>query len=240
MSSRRPRVRNMDKLVLNFGDDGVSPDERQFDEALRRWTKQLKEFNYQPGDLFKHFELYHPNREEDLGGILGWWPVCDFVALQHQLQKSLEENRFDFQLNRLGAGPEITKGVLTTAPYLWAARKDIELVGAILLEASLFARMGSSRARYPHDEWPDRQEVMEYRKVIRERLSSSLPEFGGWPRMCTYALPVHGQDWEFYIDSTYSLWRYLAEEHARIYSRYRILKIDFVDRPTERGFQVKK
>ena len=151
------------------------------------------------------------------------------MVAKHKLQTSIRNDQFSRTLSQLG-GDGYSKGAMITAAYLWEARQDPELIAAVLLEASVFARMGSSRALYPSDNWPPMQHVREDRDSIGHIITGRLKGFEGWPLMCTTVLPVSCEDWWYRVDNIYALWRLLAEEHARLYCQYRVVKIDFVEK----------
>lgn len=187
----------------------------------------MESFQLDARQLYQHIELVDPWRAEQSKAFISWCPVTDFVASRHQLQISLEQDYFPRALSSI-LGHDYSWGVTITAPHLWEARKDPELTAAILLEASLFARMGSSRADYPRHNWPPIAQVGETREAIRQFIRNRLPTFDGWPQLSTQALPVRCQDTQYRIGENNALWRYLAEEHARLYSQFRVVKIDFV------------
>ena len=212
-----------------MGDEDTPPELELFQTAYLCWEHTLENFRFKSQQLFQHIELVDPWRADQSETVTTWCPVTDFVASKHKLQRSLNEDRFSRALSHL-EGHKYSKGATITAPYLWEARQDPELIAAILLEASLFARMGNSRIQYPRDYWPPIEEVRESRDALRHVIQEQLQNFNSWPRMCTDVLPVRCEDSWYKMDDTYSLWHYLAEEHAMLYSQYRVLKIDFVEK----------
>jgi hypothetical protein len=200
-----------------------------FSSAYIRWKSTLEEFGFKPEHLFKQIELVGSWRAEQGEYFVTWIPKTDIVVAQHKLQKGLDENHFQKAVSRVERW-KLSKGDIITAGYLWEARENPELTAAILIESSLFARMGGSRGSYPKDNWPPRREVQAARKSIQLFIEHQLPEFDSWPALCTDVIPVRCEDWGVKLENTYSLWRTLAEEHARLYCNYQLLKIGFVDK----------
>jgi hypothetical protein len=150
------------------------------------------------------------------------------VQTKHQLQAALDQGAFTRALSQLKTY-NFTKGDDVTASYLWAGRQDPELTAALLLEASLFPRMDSSRRTYPRENWPPRKEVRDVRASIHYLIRQRLDYFDGWPHQCTEVLPTGNEDCWYKIEDCSGLWRFLAEEHARLYSQFRLLRINFVE-----------
>lgn len=204
-----------------------------FRSAYSRWRFTMESFRLAPGQLFQHMELVDSRRAQQARPVITWCPVADLAATRHQLQKSLEQDDFPRALSHI-LGHNYSWGVALTAPYLWQARHDPELTAAVLLEASLFARMSSSRTEYPQANWPPIAAVGEGRRAIRHLIRERLPGFEDWPHMCTAVLPLLCDDTWYRIEDCSALWRFLGEEHARLYRRFRVLRIDFVERESKR------
>ncbi|MEW6726850.1 MAG: hypothetical protein AB1327_07820 [Bacillota bacterium] len=129
-----------------------------------------------------------------------------------------------FQLNR---------GQLITVGYLWRHRESIEKVAAILIAASLFSRLHSSRVPYPR-EWPTYSGVNE---LYNWAIAKWVPRNEGdvWHYSNTYVLPP-APLWcdgscsysnESVIDNLPDFVRHLADEHARVLNKYRPIAVHF-------------
>ncbi|MEW6230475.1 MAG: hypothetical protein AB1700_20715, partial [Bacillota bacterium] len=118
------------------------------------------------------------------------------------------------------------KGELETLNYLWEHREDTEKVAAILIAASLFSRLGSSRGRYPRDEWPPYHCVGVLSQWAYERWLGT-GSASAWSRSCTEVLPAANEDYVYKLDSMLAIVRYLAEEHVLVLSKYKPVSIVF-------------
>ena len=216
-----------EEIRVQFYDDNYPAEQQLFSEAYACWKHTLTEFRIEPGDINQDIELI------DLSGarlgeeLVTWVPTGDVVRIKHLLQQGIDVGRFDHALLRLQT-KKINKGEQITAEYLAAAARDRELTAAILFEASLFARMGNRRAQYPSENWPKVYYTEAARRSFQHLIGEKLRSFDGWPDMCTSVLPVKSEDWWYKIKDTYSLWRFLAEEHARLHAQYRVLTIKLV------------
>lgn len=216
-----------EEYEVHFYNDRYPPEQQLFSEAYSCWKGALEEFRIEPGDITQDIQLTDVSGTRTGDELTTWVPAGDVVRIKHLLQQGTNIGRFDQALSRLQTS-KINKGEQITAEYLAAARGNQELTGAILLEASLFARMGSRRAQYPSKYWPKIHRTCEARESILHLIGEELPGFDSWPHLCTSVLPVRSEDWWYEIKRTYHLWRFLAEEHARLYAQYRVLTIRFV------------
>ena len=216
-----------EKVKVQFYDENFPPEQQLFSEAYTCWKGILTQFRIEANDIHQDIELIDLSGTRSEEGLATWVSAGNVVRIKHLLQQGADVGRFDQALSRLQTS-KVTKGEQITAEYLAAARGDQELTAAILLEASLFARMGSRRAQYPSKYWPKIHRTCEARESILHLIGEELPGFDSWPHLCTSVLPVQSEDWWYEIKSTYCLWRFLAEEHARLYAQYRVLTIKFV------------
>jgi hypothetical protein len=212
---------------MRFYDEAYPPEQQLFAEAFSCWRRTLKDFEIDPRDIFQVIELVDSARAGQGSELTLWLPCTDLVRTRHLLQRGLDAGHLDRTLAGLKR-TKAKKGEEITAQYLAHAKDDAELIAAILLEASLFARIGSVRSSYPTDTWPNITRLITARESILHLIRSRLPDFESWPQMCTSVLPFKNEDWWYRIEETYSLWRFLAEEHARLYSQFRVVVIKFV------------
>ncbi|MEQ9567016.1 MAG: hypothetical protein RLN85_14580 [Pseudomonadales bacterium] len=206
--------------------DDVPEELRGFAEAFTKWAITLKEFGLVPGAIFETCTIEDPVRAARQESIVTWRTNTDLVRARHLLQTETNEGRFSHGLSIM-QGHQPSKGSMTTAGYLWEAQHDTELVAALLMVGSLFPRLDSSRKHYPKENWPPMKLVRESQDSMLHLIRDRLPEFESWPRLCTDVLPVRTEDFWYRVDDTYSLWRLLAEEHARLHCRFRVLKVEF-------------
>ena len=208
--------------------DDIPEELRGFAEAFAQWTSTLEEFDLVPGAIFETCIIKSAIMAARHESIVTLRTNTDLVRARHLLQTETDQGRFPRGLSMM-QGHRHSKGSTTTAGYLWEAQHDTELVAALLLVASLFPRLDSSRKHYPRENWPPMKVVRESQKSILHVIRDRLPEFESWPKLCTDVLPVRTEDYWYRVDDTYSLWRLLAEEHVRLYCCFRVLKIEFTE-----------
>jgi hypothetical protein len=118
-------------------------------------------------------------------------------------------------------------GELETIRMLWEGQGNSHEVCAILISASLFSRMHSSRGIYPRDSWPPYTCV----SVLDQWANDASGSVTAWHHACTQVIPEQLPDHDYKIETLGELVNYLAEEHAAIISRYTAVIVDFKSTP---------
>jgi hypothetical protein len=118
-------------------------------------------------------------------------------------------------------------GELETVRMLWKGRSDNHKVCAILISASLFSRMHSSRGIYPRDSWPPYGCV----SVLDQWANDASDSVTGWHHACTQVIPEELPDYDSKIETLGELVNYLAEEHAAAISKYTAVTVEFRSTP---------
>ncbi|WP_160328966.1 hypothetical protein [Syntrophomonas wolfei] len=111
------------------------------------------------------------------------------------------------------------QGELETLEYLWAYKGEEDKISAILISASLFSRLKSSRRMYPRDHWPPYFCVQELLKWAYSQWNAER-QFSTWQHYHTQVLPHINWDHKYKLDDMNALVFYLAEEHAEVFLNY--------------------
>jgi hypothetical protein len=188
-----------------------------------RWKSRLEDFAIDPLDLFVKVSVHDPAYPIGRDHELSWWPGREIRERQEYVQHHF--------LQWPGTHGPIhvdnqRKGELDTLRHLYEFRHDAESVAAILIAASLFARLRSSRRDFPRDRWPSFQCVEVLEDMAYHRWRGERP-YVPWADTCTVVLPFISCDWDYSITSLGTLIRYLAEEHAAVFSQCRPVIVDF-------------
>jgi hypothetical protein len=120
------------------------------------------------------------------------------------------------------------RGELETIRMLWEGQGNSHEVCAILISASLFSRMHSSRGIYPRDSWPPYTCV----SALDQWANDASGGVTAWHHACTQVIPEQLPDHDYKIETLGELVDYLAEEHAAIISRYTAVIVDFKSTPS--------
>jgi hypothetical protein len=203
------------------------------------WKSRLEDFAIDPLDLFVHVSVHDPAYPTGREPELSWWP-------RRQIRERHEYVQHHF-LRRPGTHGPIhvenqRKGELDTLQHIYESKDDAENVAAILIAASLFARLRSNRRDFPRDRWPPFRcvevlEQMAYRRWQGEQF------YVPWADTCTVVLPFVSHDWDYSITSLDTLIRYLAEEHAAVFSQSCPVMVSFsaeCDASIEKSFRDKQ
>jgi hypothetical protein len=113
-------------------------------------------------------------------------------------------------------------GPRATAEHLAEAGSDPNRVAAVLLGASLFTRIESTRKHYPRDEWPPISIAETLREWMRRTHDSR------WHASCTSTLPLHYGGCGCVIRSMQGFLEALALEHARALHAFVPVRVEFV------------
>ncbi len=112
---------------------------------------------------------------------------------------------------------------------MWAFKENETNIAAILISASLFSRLNSSRRQYPLKYWPEYDCVEELADWAYKQWNADRA-FYTWQHYHTQVLPHINRDSKFKINNMNELINYLAEEHARVFIEYRPIYIEFVNK----------
>ena len=192
---------------------------------MLHWRDRLDDFEVAVDPIFREISVRDPSNPWERKPALSWWPTKDFEVLRGNIHRHFER----FPGSKGPVHPDTTnvlKGELETLEHLWCVRDDPNKVAAVLVSASLFSRLESSRKHKP-DTWPH---------------FLSLEKLQGWAYSCwrapgarrswhyasTSALPFQSHDYVYKIDTMEALVRYLAEEHAALLLKYRPVVINYV------------
>lgn len=144
---------------------------------------------------------------------LNWCPpekILPFHALRQSVfDRSGMEELYMGNLS-YGEGPKYT------LDHLWNIRDDIHKVAAVLISASLFPLIHSSRAYRDRDMWPSYVCLDRLDDWARDAWGIS---HGSWPNACTDVLPF-GRNPREPITTAEQLIRWFATDHALLLTKY--------------------
>ena len=167
---------------------------------LQAWADEVSALGIAPVSLLQAVAVPAAH-----AGTLAWWPRADLDKLK---------------LTGLGVPPpsaaasEACGGPQQTLTYLLQAGADAQANAAVLLCASLSARVERARTRYPREAWPPfaaAQTLLAWTRAQQDYR---------WPADCMATLPAHASEDGLVIGSLLQLVRFLATEHARVLHRY--------------------
>ena len=196
-------------------------------EVTFSWKRRLEDFSVDIANIFTYIHVYDSSNPCGRKPQLTWCNSHDIRELQLELQE-----HFDKHPGTVGpADPDcnsIRKGEYQTLEYLWEFEDSEEMLCAVLVSASLFPRMHSSRRHYPHDNWPPYYCVNVLDEWAKEKLYESK-KFYDWHYSCTDVIPRHNMnhDYVYVIESLGGIIQYLAEEHAALLSSIKPVQIIF-------------
>jgi hypothetical protein len=213
--------------------------EWDWQRVFSKWKSRLEDFALDPLSLFVEVSVHDPAHPTDRSPELSWWPTQGIRERQEYVQQHFLEwpgTRGPIHVDNQ------RKGELDTLSHLYEFKSNAESVAAILIAASLFARLRSSRREFPRDQWPpfrcvEALEAMAYQQWQGE------PFWIPWADTCTVVLPYSSHDWDYTITDLRALVRYLAEEHVAVFSQCRPVVVNFsveCDPFVERRFRDKK
>jgi hypothetical protein len=195
-----------------------------WNRVLQVWNNRIDDFSIQLDPLFTRIPVYDPEYPSGRENVLSWWPIENLPKYQIKLQRHLY--RYPGTM-----GPchpyDMLKGAMDTLEYLWLNKDDKSKITAVLISASLFSRLFSSRNHYPRDNWPPFHAVVELSKWSGEQWDSEYT----WQHYHTDVLPSQNSDYSCHVSDMNGLIRYLAEEHAQVFLNFRPVSIEFVDTP---------
>jgi hypothetical protein len=222
-------VRRVGKARVDWAEEARRREVEEFREdwnwsrVFFQWKSRLEDFAIDPLDLFVEVSIHDPAHPTGRLPELSWWPGRRIRERQEYVQQHF--------LQWPGTcGPihvdNQRKGELDTLQHLYEFKHDAEKVAAILIAASLFARLRSSRRDFPRDRWPPFRCVEVLEAMAYERWQGERSHIA-WADTCTVVLPFISDDWDYLITSLSSLVRYLAEEHVAVFSQCRPVVVNF-------------
>lgn len=212
-----------------------------WERVFGHWKSRLEDFGIDPSNLFREVTVCDPADPSGRAPSLSWWRAQDVRERQEKLQQHL----LQWPGTTGPIHPETyyqRKGELDTIQYLYESKDDATALAAVLIAASLFARLRARRRTYPSDLWPPFQcaEVLE--KLAYAHWNATRRVLG-WADTCTVVIPYISPDYHYPITTLDALVRYVAEEHAALLCQYQLIEIRFVescDPFIERRFRERK
>jgi hypothetical protein len=218
---------------LNSWQDKLDREREEFarywdwQRVVRSWRTRIEELGITLDPLFLPIHVCDPGNPIGRESDISWWPTNAVREQQKELQKFYD--RHPGRIGPIHGYRETRKGELETANYLYECRNDPQGVIAVLIMASLFPRMESSRRSYP-ETWPKHWCVDTLRRQANEYLEKIGLQYG-WHYSCTDVIPYRNNDYDYDIREFDGLIRYLAEEHAALFHAYRLVVIEFKEAP---------
>ena len=198
---------------------------RDWNDVFHIWKDTLDNLSITLQPLFTEVWAHDPKYPVYHENAFSWWPAESIQELQLSLQRHLDH--FPGSVGPLHRKEYYTrKGELDTLDYLWKNREKAEKIAAILISASLFYRLKSSRRDYPRGHWPP---ISCVEMVFHLALSQWFEGEWGlpWHHACTRVLPDIRSDKDCKIDDLQAFIHYLAEEHATVLSGFKPVAITF-------------
>lgn len=186
--------------------------------VLWTWRARLTEFGIELEPVFQIVEVNDPGSDPDREPGLSWWPVNKIEECRQTVLRHFE--RYPGSIGPLHPNVTMRQGEIDTLNHLWAARNEPDKVAGVLFSGSLFSRMDSSRKGRSLDNWPPLALLRDLQQWAYGAWCD--PEMGrGWHYASTSTFPAMSYDGVYTIDSMEALVRYIAEEHAALFSVYR-------------------
>lgn len=202
-----------------------------WDVIVTGWRERLEDFAVDLDALFTDVRILDPDNPVGRPFELSWWPKSQLRRLHIALQAYFDQwpgtNGSIHPNERY-----IRKGPIETLEYLWAVQGSPSLICALLVAASLFPRLHSSRRnhQYALEYWPPYRVVKELDTLARAQLTQSdTLEFHPWFDSCTEVLPLQNDDELYRLETSSALINYLAEEHAAALLSMRPIRVVFSD-----------
>lgn len=191
-----------------------------WEDIYLSWNMRLDDFGVQVQPFFTEIIVHDPHFPTGREQRLTWCPSEEIEGYRLLLQRHYDQYPGTYgPLNHYIQ----RRGELDTLSYLWRHKDQPHAVAGILIAASLFARMGSTRGNYP-ETWPPRH-------CVQQLATLALSQWGEvqfpWHYSCTEVLPFSSWDWEYTLTDINGLVRYLAMEHASTLLKYRPIVILF-------------
>ena len=184
-----------------------------WERVVSSWLSRISESPVSLEPLFTRIEVHDPAALEGRDHELSWWPASSVPEMYLRLQDHL--NKHPGTIGPVHPDSFHTRrGELETIRMLWEGQGNSHEVCAILISASLFSRMHSSRGIYPRDSWPPYTCV----SALDQWANDASGGVTAWHHACTQVIPEQLPDFDYKIETLGELVDYLAEEHAAIIS----------------------
>jgi len=185
-------------------------------QIFRTWKNKICDYPISLEALFKEIIICDPKNPYERENILTWQPIKAISEFQLEVQRHFDNWPGTFgPINQYNT----RQGELRTLDYLWEYQGDIEKVAAILINASLFTRLNSSRVSYPRENWPPSRCVRQLYEMALKIWNSEEEHFL-WQHYNTEVLPYLKWDYDYQLNNLHALITYLAEEHALLLLKY--------------------
>lgn len=188
------------------------------------WRRCIQERNIPLRPFFTEITVYDPGNPTGRDPVAMWLPDNSIRETHLALQRHFE--RWPGTNGPTYKG--LARGEFETLQYLWAYRNNVEAIAAIMISASLFPELKSSRKSYPWDEWPPRTDVLSVYNHILKKWHTGRKR--PWHHSCVQLLPHDGIGNGVQCSSLSALIRSLADNHARILTTYRPVAVVFTDK----------
>ena len=158
-----------------------------WERVLFVWRNRVGDFGVDVEQLFSDISVHDPKYLTGREPFITWCPINELAEYRKELQR-----HYDAFPGAYGSVKEYigNKGEHVTLTYLSKARHNLSSLVGILIAASLFSRMGSTRERYP-DTWPNYH-------CVEPLLDMALAQFGEkrfpWHYSSTRVLPASNYD----------------------------------------------
>ena len=142
-----------------------------WDRVVLKWKNRLADFSITTTNLFTKIHVFDSENPIGREPEFSWWPVDQIRRLQLQLQEYLDVlpgTKCNVHPNQY-----LRDGELDTVKYIWSVSESEAAVCALVISASLFLRMHSSRNLYPSKNWPPYHCVEALDEMARAKLSSN-------------------------------------------------------------------
>jgi hypothetical protein len=149
---------------------------------------------------------------------LSWWPASLVPKMYLRLQDYM--NRFAGTVSPVHPDYyHFRSGELETVRMLWEGQGNNHKVCSILISASLFSRMHSSRSIYPRDSWPPYTCV----SALDQGVNDASGGVTAWHHACTQVIPEELPDHDCKVETLGELVNYFKihcrdrglREHAK-------------------------
>jgi hypothetical protein len=212
-------VRRQEVLIQEFV-EGWS-----WEQVVSSWLSHLSELSVSLEPLFTRIEIHDPAAPVGRDPVLSWWPASLVQKMYLRLQDHM--NEFPGTVGPVQPDYHSRSGELETVRMLWEGRGNSHKVCAILISASLFSWLHSSRGAYPGDSWPPYTSVSALDQWANDASGGTT----GWHHACTQVIPELLSDHDSKIGTLGELVNHLAGEHAAIISNYTAVLVEFKSTP---------
>jgi len=204
-------------------------EEITWEQIYSWWQRYFDDYNLPLDNIFQEVTIKTNESGSLYEQLLSWWPKGKIQEHCSKLQEYTDTySIITAPIHSLESC--LKEGTKQTLEYLFNVREDEELICALLISSSLFYRI-NTYSNYPDKYWPDYYLVEKiYEMSLDVIFNSEKSGFSKWHHSCRSVLPTDYRDHDYKIYSNRALVRYLAEEHARILSTLKPMKITLLDK----------